>query len=224
MRARKETATLTDVFSFGNLGTNQMYYDYDLDLRRSLRASIVARAYREFRITKVKYMFKPQVDTFAAGGVTAVPTLYYVIDKTASLEGAITPLELRSAGARPKRLDDKIVSVSYKPSVLQFARDASVVAPNNAWSMPKTSPWLATNAVNDDEPAGGGGFAPNTIDHLGLIWYVEAGGDHIFYQLDVVVEYEFRKPQYEQPAFSTLGLPKGIQVTVPELIQDVTKT
>lgn len=180
---------------FDTLNTNEPFVDYETTLSRFPRASSVGKAFREYRITKVEYIFKPLVDTFAAPGTTVIPTLYTMIDKTGSLDAFNTAEELRNCGAKPRRLDDKYLRVSFKPAVLQYARDMN--GPTNLWAKPMTSPWLACDRNNDNPPPVAQIYQPSSIDHLGLAWIVDQGGEqNIQYQVEQIVHFQFKKPSY----------------------------
>lgn len=195
---RSEMAALKETFEFAQLTTGAAYYDYTNSLARYARASLVAQGYREFRITKVEYRFKPAADTFPTGG-TSLPYLYAMVDKTGSMRDFNTVEEIVSAGAKARRLDDKTIVYSYKPATLQYNRDESSPGNNQAlWAKPIISPWLACDRLNDDpNPPAGAGFAPSSIDHLGLVWIVATStGSPIGYTLEVVSHFEFRKPSW----------------------------
>lgn len=198
MRKMTETASLKETFEFAQLTTGAAYYDYTNSLARYARASLVAQGYREFRISKVEYRFKPAADTFPTGG-TSLPYLYAMIDKTGSMRDFNTVDEIVSAGAKARRLDDKTIVFSYKPATLQYNRDEQSPGNNGAlWAKPIISPWLSCDRLNDDPNAPPtAGFAPSSIDHLGLVWIVATStGSPIGYTLEVVSHFEFRKPSW----------------------------
>lgn len=191
---RSETACLKETHQFAPLSTGSAYFDYSASLRRSFRAALVAQGYREFRITKLEYRFKPSADTFATGG-TQVPYLYAMIDKTGSMRDFTTVDELVTAGAKGRRLDDKIVTISFKPATLTYNRDET--GNSNLWSKPVVSPWLSCDSLNDAPLPGPVGFEASSIDHLGLAWMVStAGGTQFGYTVEVVSYFEFRKPSW----------------------------
>jgi len=197
-KMRTESAALKEVFEFAQLTTGSAYYDYTNTLARFQRASLVAQGYREYRITKVEYRFKPAADTFPVGG-TSLPYLYAMVDKTGSMRDFNTVEEIVSAGAKARRLDDKTITVSFKPATLQYNRDEQSPGNNGAlWAKPIVSPWLACDRLNDDPaPPAGAGFSPSSIDHLGLVWIVATStGSPIGYTLEVVSHFEFRKPSW----------------------------
>lgn len=203
-----ERASLKETHEFAQLTTGLPYYDYNTNLARYVRATQVAQAFREYRITKVEYRFKPAVDTFAPGGTT-LPYLYAMVDRTGSMRDFNTVGEIASAGAKARRLDDKTLVVSFKPATLAYQRDET--GGSNLWAKPMVSPWLSCDKLND-ETAGPLGWAPSNIDHLGLAWIVDvASGSAIGYTLEQTVHFEFRKPSWTKE-IKDPSLPAATQV------------
>lgn len=207
-RMRNEVASLTETHQFAALTTGAPYYDYNTNLARYKRATQVAQAYREFRITKVTYRFKPAVDTFTPGGTT-IPYLYAIVDKTGSMRDFNTALEITTAGAKARRLDDKTVTVSFKPATLAYQRDET--GGSNLWAKPMVSPWLSCDKLNDEQP-GVLGWSPSNIDHLGIAWIADvSSGAAIGYTLECTAHFEFRKPSWTVEAKAE-GDVKAMQV------------
>lgn len=191
--SRHEFATMKETHTFSTLDANTAYRDYQCSLARFGRASILGKAYREFRITKVEYIFKANVDTYQGGGNSVVPNLFYVIDKTGSMGGVLTTEQFRRVGARPRRFDDNNISVSFKPAVLQYAYDLN--NNTNAWAMPKVSPWLSCDKFNDTVQP----WQASSIDHLGLVWILDQPGgiETVQYHVEMIAHFQFRKPVAE---------------------------
>nr|WPR18775.1 MAG: capsid protein [Owegonang virus 13] len=191
-----EYAKVTETHEFTSLVNNVAYYDYETSLARCERAATIASGFQEYKISKVEYHFMPLTDTFQPTGA-GVPNLFFRIDKTGALEHFTTASQLAQTGCKPRRLDDKIVKVSYKPAVLQYARDE--VHGTNPWSKPITSPWLSTNANNTTSS----NWVASSIDHLGLAWIVEQvlppGIAPTNYTIRQLVHFEFRKPNVLNP-------------------------
>jgi len=108
-------------------------------------------------------------------------------------------------GAKPRRFDDHNILVTYSPAVQGSVWDgAALTVP----SLPRTSPWLNTNATPD------GAWNPSTIDHGALFYYLDAGalpGDGQYeYSVELEVQFEFRKP--------LLPVPTGDQQAKPLVI------
>lgn len=183
---------MKETHSFASLPCNTAFRDFATSLVRFDRATKIARSFQEYRITKVTYMWKPLLDTYAQGGAP-LPYAYILVDKTAASGGINSQPEFEAAGCKPIRLDDKTLTRSFKPSVLQYSFDASTTT--NVYSKPIISPWLSCNAhnLNATEPPD---WQPSSIDHFGLEWLV-VGDPKVLYQVDMVAHFEFRKPAYE---------------------------
>jgi len=155
------------------------------------RAVQVAAAYQHYRINKVSLTFKPSYDTFANGGPSTKPLLYYMIDKSGSIPTNSTLEGLKQMGAKPHQLDEKNIVISWRPSVLESVMVASGGAGGPASSKYNVSPWLTTTADNVSP----GGFSASGVDHLGIYWYLDqliAGGYQ--YAVEVEVQFQFKKP------------------------------
>lgn len=213
MKSRKighEIASLKQTISFRpsqNPSANTLYGFYNWSLQSSNRAIQVARAYQEYRIKQITIKFKPKVDTFATDGANnSIPYLYYRIDKTGTMFYKNTNFaSLRESGCKPIRFDDKTITVSFAPSVLQAGFDAN---PNDApWTSYKISPWLTTNKNNMSAQ---NDWEPNGTDHLGIFFGLEQDNVTIptTYDVDMIVHYQFRKPRSETA--TATGLPNII--------------
>lgn len=173
---------------------NTMYVKRDFTMSAVPRGAAVATAYQHYRIKKITLIVRPQVDTFLGGpappliaGYTA-PNFYYMIDKSGSLPTNPSIAALKSMGAKPIRLDEKVIKISWRPSVLTNTVDAGTPG---AFSQYRVSPWLSTNenALNP------GAFIPSSIDHLGIFWYAETtGASTLTYTVEAVMDIEFKKP------------------------------
>jgi len=212
-----DVASLSETKGLSVLATNQMYQQYATQLVSFPRAVNVAKSYQLFRIKSIKYVVQPLSDTFIATGASAsgstVPYLYYMIDRTKNLLTANTAQALKRAGAIPRRLDDKTISFSYRPSVLQAGLDVagSPAVNNSVFTQYKISPWLNTRDLANTSQ-----WYPDTTDHQGIKFIVEnSGGLNIAYKLDMVIEFEFKKPSYEITASETMPAPIDLE-TVPE--------
>lgn len=183
-----ERVTQTDP-SGGELKLNKLYSKLNYQLADYQRASTVARAYQFYRITGITLSFKPSLDTFSNGSPTTKPYLYYLIDKSGSVPSNISLEGMKKMGAKPIALDEKPITIKWKPSVLLAGQDA---AGSVAASKYMISPWLSTTSTI--APVG-----PTTpfsnIDHLGIYFYCWAAGDGgAGYYLDATVNFEFKKP------------------------------
>lgn len=196
VRSVPDIAKLTEntILTTYTCSVNSMYTKRDFNIAVNPRAAAVANAYQHYRIKKVTLIFRPQVDTFVGGGALGgytCPNLYYMIDKSGSLPTNITLSALKSMGAKPLRLDEKEIKISWRPSVLSITADGAIPGNGNA-SQYRISPWLTTNknALNP------GAFVCSDLDHLGIFWYAEtpAGPSTLQYNVEAVLDIEFKKP------------------------------
>lgn len=181
------------------LSTNNMYSYTDFRLTDFPRAVQVAKAFQHFRVSGITLTWKPRYDTFsdALGLGRSKPNLYYMIDKSGSIPDNVTLEGLKAMGARPHAYDEKPIKVTWRPSVLEVNEATGA----NTASQYKVSPWLSTN-LNVTAP---GVWNASQVSHQGIKWYVEQnGGDTL---LDVEVELQF---QFKKPLFPTLSaVPAG---------------
>lgn len=195
---------------------NQLYSLMNTQLSQFGRAVQVAKAYQFYRIKRIAMTFKPQMDTFAnnTGVGYTKPYLYYMIDKSGALQSNVTLETLKQMGARPKVLDEKPVTVSWTPSVLDFAAvDVGAAAgfPNKY----KLSPWLTTNERGVTTT-----WNPSEVDHLGIYYIAVSaliGGTPptVKYDVEVEVQFEFKKPLIQNAPSAPVAV--GIQ---PLLLND----
>ena len=170
---------------------NVPYRLYDIALDQFQRAVPVSSAYQQYRIKRVTMKIRPQVDTFAAGGAQTIPQLYYQIDKPQALSALVGIQSLKAMGCVPKRLDDKNITISWAPSVLDATTDN--MAGGGTFAKFNVSPWLNTTDNPFAVPA-----VVSSVDHKGITWAVEqmvgASGS---YTIELVVDIQFRKPVAE---------------------------
>lgn len=205
-----DRASLTEVRSFGLLSTNQMYSAYNIQLSQTARARTVAQGYQLYRIKKVSFKFSPLLDTFAAGAAvaTSVPYLYCMIDRTRNLQAANSSAALKTLGAIPRRLDEKVLMFSFKPSVLNAVFDSNPPSGQGQtqFAQYRVSPWLNTRDWEDPVI-----WKPDSTDHLGCVFYAESSsGQNITYKCEIQIEFEFKKPSYQLTP--TVGEPEPIEL------------
>lgn len=169
-----------------------MYANRAFQLADFPRASAIASNYASFKIAKISMKFKPLADTFIATGVGGgVPYHYHQLDKSGAMPLNTTLENLKQMGAKPKRFDDKTITVSWKPAVLTADLTLAGVG-SVAGSQYKLSPTLSTNA-NAGNPTVP--WAPSVVDHLGIFWYVDqANGTGNQYEVEVEVQFYFMRP------------------------------
>jgi len=195
-----EMASLSASLKIADGESNQMYGSSLVQMASFDRAVAVARAYQEYRITSLRWTFKPQFDTFTAttDAATAlrVPIFYHMIDKAQAIPLNATLGTLRSMGAKPRRFDDKNLLVTYSPAVQGVVWDGGVAATP---AKPAVSPWLNTNAAPD------AAWAPSNIDHGSLFYILDTqgglpGDGQYEYGIELEAQFEFRKPLISVPA------------------------
>lgn len=187
-----ERASCSEVLSLQNGTINTMYANRTFQLADFPRASAIAANYASFKIAKITMRFKPLSDTYVPGvGAAGVPYHYHMLDKSGAIPNNVTLENLKQMGAKPKRFDDKTITISWRPTVLT-ADLTQVGIGAVAGSQYKTSPTLATNA-NAANPAAA--WSPSVVDHLGLYWYVaQANGVGNQYEVETEVQFYFMRP------------------------------
>lgn len=172
-------ASSTEQFSLAI--TAGVVNDFTFTLNDLVRTKVMQSLYQYYRITSVEMRFKPQLDTYINGGGVYIPYLYFQYDKSGSLFGTMNANNFEMIGTKAIRLDDKTIVRKWKPSVL--TSDAGV----GGVSQFKVSPWLPTwNAGQNNVP-----------EHYGSTFYISKmnASDGTTYDVDVVVNVQFRKPQ-----------------------------
>lgn len=165
------------------------------------RVQRIAQSYQQFRIKKVTWQCKPFFDTYPAATTATAPTiphLYWMMDRLAAYDADTTLTTLKAAGAKPIRLDDKMVTKSFKPSVIYPVVQGTALpdgSPDTIVGSYKVSPWLTTNNASyggstQDE------WVASSVDHQGLLIGIDCDviGFSSVASIQFTVEYEFRKP------------------------------
>lgn len=184
------------------------------------RASQMAQLFGEYRIRKITYTFRPWFDTFSSGIATTgsnavqVPTLYWRLNRYGDTPAAFAGDYMRAMGAKPVRLDDKLVSYSYSPNIIQSQQN--VVGSSTATI--KVSPWLSTDDLVQDN-----NFTLSTAEHYGHALFIEAAAagaaNGQAASMDVKVHYEFRNPRLIRASSTTMtDFLTGNQVPVPTAV------
>lgn len=167
--------------------TNQMYSYDGFQLADYQRAVQVAGAYQRYRMSGITITWKPAYDTYAQGGPLQKPNLYYIIDKPGAIPDNITLEALKQMGAKAIAFDEKPLHVSFKPATL--GEELNTAGANSAAGY-KVSPWLTTNANATNALP----WAPSTVAHQGIKWYMEQAGGNTQVNVEVKVQFEFCKP------------------------------
>lgn len=185
-------ASRTEQFSLAV--TAGVVYDFTFNLNDMPVIAALAQFYQYYRITTVELRFKPNYDTFQAQQSNLVPYLNFQYDKAGVLQGTMNAANFEQLGTKAIRLDDKTIVRKWKPSVL-----TTNTAPGfGTTSQFKVSPWMPTHIPGTNQP--------NDEDHYGACWYISkmSPGDVLGYDVDVVVNVQFRKP-YITPSSNTTG-------------------
>lgn len=167
---------------------------------KATRAATVAQAFGLYRIADVQYKLTPRFDTFASGlapggdAPVEVPKVYWKINRFGDNPLGFTQDDMLSLGCKPIRLDDKTVTIQYKPNILLANTGVAAAAQAGGSGQLKMTPWLST----EDEPDQNG-FQLSTTRHYGHIMFIEcaAGGDGtpIVCEMTARVVYEFKNPR-----------------------------
>lgn len=184
-------ASCVDTVAQFDASANTTYTLYNLALTNSTRAKTIAQGYQLFRISKVEVLWKPVVDTYV--GSSSVPTLYYMVDKINNLTDADIPT-LKQAGARPHTLNERMLRTAFSPAIRLLSNDTTGgIVTDYAGNM-KVSPWLPCNK-NAGNLLPGAGYAPNSVDHGGLIFGIEQNiaGSFAAANVEVRIHYQFKK-------------------------------
>lgn len=177
-------ASTTEQFSLAI--TAGVVYDFKFNLTDLVRSKVMADLYQYYRISSVEMRFKPLTDTYQSGGPAYIPYLNFQYDKSGALEGTMNANNFEQIGTKAIRLDDKTIIRKWRPSVLTDG------AGNLGVAQFKVAPWLPTQFNAN----------PNVlVDHYGATFYIskQAASDGTVYDVDVVVNVQFRKP-YIAPA------------------------
>lgn len=164
------------------------------------RAGMIAPAYGLYRIAQVEYKITPRFDTYIPGAnpggdnPVEVPKLYWKINRYGDAPVGFNEQDMLSLGSKPVRLDDKTITIKYKPNVLMANVGAAAVAAAGGSGQVKITPWLSTDQRVDD-----GQFVPSDTTHYGHLMYVEcaAAGDAtpVICEVQVRIVYEFKNPR-----------------------------
>lgn len=201
-----ETACIKETFTAGDIEPNQPY-EPELNLTQFPRALDIADNYQKYRISKVEYIYKPLYDTFQSqyqAGSNVNVTVPYLFSKVLNYPSpnSFGLSYLTTLGAKPRRIDDKSVKVTYTPHILQGGL-VNTVAVTGASQGVGTSggvaraikkPWLNTHYYDPS----GNQVMDNTI-HFGHVFWIQQEVTNPdptkpVCALDVNVYFEFAKP------------------------------
>lgn len=204
-RSGPNTAKVVEFFDLGPFEAN-VAHDFVLSgivpaiAGVATRAAVVAPAYGLYRVAQIEYKIKPRFDTYLPGAnpggdaPVEIPVMYWKMNRYGDAPVGFNYYDLQSLGAKPVRLDDKILTIKYKPNTLQANAGAAAVAQQGGSGAVKITPWLSTDTEADDNA-----FALSTTNHYGHMMYIEAAaaGDATPVICEIVarVVYEFKNPR-----------------------------
>lgn len=207
----KDYASCSVVRTLADVYQNNTMYSFDGFMLADFdRAVQIARNYQRYKMTGIKVTWKPVFDTYSPATANQKPNLYFMIDKNGSIPDTVTLEGLKQAGARPRALDEKPLSVFFKPAVLGEARINAGIPQAASYVV---SPWLSTN----QNPTSPGVWNPSEVSHQGLKWYIEQGGAVQKVYVEVEIQFKFIKPLF--PTLAAVPA-RGIQYAVLDASPD----
>ena len=199
-KMRQETCKMKETIpSPTTLATNTPYQAF-VSLQNFPRALDIADNFQLYRITRVDYKYTPNYDTFSSqyqsGTSNASMTVpYFYSTRLTNVAPTTFSLNfLQTMGAKPRRLDDKTISVSYRPNINLLNSDGAAAV--SGQSKPVYSPWLNTHYYD------GSATPVLTMDgtpHFGHAFWVSQAQATLGQQvaplaLEITVHFEFKKP------------------------------
>lgn len=202
---REEVCRIKETLPAQGLEANTPYMA-QTNLSNFPRALDIADNFQLYRITKVEYKYTPNYDTFAAnyqpGTSNVSMTVPYLYSQRLTYDSPATwnLSFLQTMGARPRRLDDKTLNVTYRPNVnIQLANSTGQQA-----AKPNYSPWLSTHFDNGSPPV----ITMDDTTHWGhAFWIAQTQGTldmKSVASVEIVVHFEFKKP-WDKSLASTTG-------------------
>lgn len=146
-------ASTVESVDYEQITTNTMY-DNLISLSNYPRAIAIAPNFQWYRITEVKFIYKPLWNTYQGGPIvigpspnpTTVPQMIWIMNRNGTF-GATTSRDLLDQGAKPMKFT-KDMSIKYKPNTLTLSAytgsDGSTL--NNAAQL-QWNEWLPTQPV-----------------------------------------------------------------------------
>lgn len=190
---------------------NTMYNISNIALVDFQRAVAVAKAYQFYRIKSVKLTWKPVYDTYSSATLQQKPNFYYLIDKSSAVPLGVNLEGLKQMGARPRAYDERPVSVTFTPAVLNDSQNSI----GSIASSYRISPWLITNSAPDQVA-----WNPSQVQHIGMFWYLETPGAVQAVNLEIECQFEFKKPLIDiSPSPPALTLPYAVLDASPDGVE-----
>jgi len=168
------------------------------------RVAQVAEAFGLYRIAQLEYKITPKYDTYIAGAVpagnepTEVPKLFWKINRFGDDIVGFNMANMQSLGCKPIRLDDKTLTIKYKPNILLSNTGDVAQGLGGGSGNIKITPWLNTGKDSDEAV-----FALSTTEHVGHLLYIEAAasgtGVAPVCEMSLRIVYEFKNPRIIDP-------------------------
>lgn len=199
VQSNSQFAQMSETYNKGVLYANKAVSVIIGGLDGNLRAQAVARQYQLYRISKVEIKCKPLYDTYIPGaaptvGPLTVPEFYYSIVRDGDYPTAPTTVYFERRGCKPKRLDDKIVNIDYKPNALLEVSGGTFQINNGQVKM---TPWLSCDSQQ------GIAWSPNLTPHHGVVFGAfcttnpPAVDTVPIMTVSITIHYQFKKPHQQ---------------------------
>lgn len=213
--AKAEFASAKQVQLYQPMDVNTVYYEHNINLAQFDRLKMIAQAYQFYKITKITLRFRPVADTYTSGSATtgSLPYLYWLIDKGQNFAN-LTFNQMRDAGARPIRFDEKTLTVSWRPTVLDAVKDDTVLANALGYQKWISAPWLTTSQDGGDPGPNPNIFNASSVPHHGILFGVlqnnlPSAGPQQWY-LEREIQVQFRKPRV---GYSVSDVPDAVDAS-----------
>lgn len=186
-----ETCTVRETSEQAFGVSAQQSYTFDFNLSMYQRALDIADNFQEYRIKSVEFKYTPLYDTFMTNsGGTSGSSLPYLYNKVLTVPAPTVfglPF-MKTMGAKPQRLDDKTITLKYRPCVNQTG--VNTQANSNAGTRGIKSPWISTHLP--------GGIVMDDTLHIGHATWIDTYNygvnNPVIATIESVVIFEFRKP------------------------------
>lgn len=202
---------VVEFFDLGQYNTNEAYDFVVAGIVPSInggtttsRAAQVAEAFGLYRIAQLEYKITPKFDTYspaiaATGNLpTEVPKLFWKINRFGDDTVGFNMANMQTLGCKPIRLDDKTLTIKYRPNILLAGAGQADAALFGGSGNIKMTPWLNTGKDSDELV-----FALSTQEHVGHQMYIEAAtagtGVGPVCEISLRVVYEFKNPRIISP-------------------------
>lgn len=209
-QSKPNSAKVVEFFDLGQYNVNEAY-DFVVNgivpitqVGTPSRAALVAQAYGLYRIAQVEYKITPKFDTYVPSATPAgnapsdVPKLFWKMNRFGDDTVGFNMANMLTLGCKPIRLDDKTITIKYKPNILLSNVGDAAQALGGGSGNIKMTPWLNTGKDSDETQ-----FALSTTEHVGHQMYIEAAatGTGVGPVCEIMcrIVYEFKNPRIVDP-------------------------